>query len=301
MDILRRIRRLLGKPSRLPYHLHPSELAKPKAAPRDRAREIEAFLRSLDQADDGARVYLETHMARLVRTLTMVPPPGRTRRALELGAYMQMTPTLGCVFGYDVRGAYYGPLGRVDRKSVSAGGKEVFRCELDLFDAERDVFPYADGSFDLVLCCELIEHLLHDPMHMLIEIRRVLGDGGRLVLTTPNIASYTAVARVLNRKEHPQLFSRYADPKGEFRDTEIPHVREYTPDEVAETAVAAGFEVEYLFTEKIAGYESDLYFKELLEKMDYPTELRGEQTYLRARKREGARVVRYPGFLYEGC
>jgi SAM-dependent methyltransferase len=212
-----------------------------------------------------------------------------------------MTPTLGCVFGYDVRGAYYGPLGRVDRKSVSAGGKEVFRCELDLFDAERDVFPYADGSFDLVLCCELIEHLLHDPMHMLIEIRRVLGDGGRLVLTTPNIASYTAVARVLNRKEHPQLFSRYADPKGEFRDTEIPHVREYTPDEVAETAVAAGFEVEYLFTEKIAGYESDLYFKELLEKMDYPTELRGEQTYLRARKREGARVVRYPGFLYEGC
>ncbi len=301
MDIMRRIRRLLGKPTRLPYHLHPDELATLKAAPRERAAEIETFLRSLDQADDGARGYLETHMARLVRTLTMVPPPGRTRRALELGAYMQMTPALGCVFGYDVRGAYEGPLGRVDQKSVFAGGKEVFRCETDLFDAERDVFPYEDGSFDLVLCCELIEHLLHDPMHMLLEINRVLADGGALLLTTPNIASYTAVARILNRKEHPQLFSRYADPKGEFQDTEIPHVREYTPDEVSDAAVAGGFEVEYLFTEKVAGYESDLYFRDLLRQMDYPTELRGEQTYMRARKRDGARVTRYPAFLYEGC
>ena len=30
------------------------------------------------------------------------------------------------------------------------------------------------------------------------------------------------------------FFSRYAGPKGEFQDTEIPQVREYTPDEVAE-------------------------------------------------------------------
>ncbi|MFN0172185.1 MAG: class I SAM-dependent methyltransferase [Bryobacteraceae bacterium] len=298
---MRRIRRLLGRPTKLPYHLHRSELAEPKEAPLHRAREIEAFLRSVDHENEGALRYLETHLARLVRTLTLVPPPGRTRRALELGAYMQMTPALGCVFGYDVRGAYYGPLGRVDTKSVSSGGKEVFRCEIDLFDAERNTFPYATGHFDVVLCCELIEHLLHDPMHLLLEINRVLDDGGALVLTTPNIASYTAVARILNRKEHPQLFSKYANPKSEFRDTEFPHVREYTPDEVAEAVAAAGFAVEYLFTEKIAGYESDLYFRDLLDRMDYPTELRGEQIYVRARKRAGAPITQYPPFLYEGC
>src|SRR5688572_27149277 len=73
-------------------------------------------------------------------------------------------------------------------------------------------------------------------------------------------AGWLAVARIRNRKEHPQLFSRYADPKSEFRDTEILHGREYTPDEVAEVVAAAGFTVEYLFTEKIAGYESDLGF-----------------------------------------
>jgi hypothetical protein len=38
---------------------------------------------------------------------------------------------------------------------------------------------------------------LHDPMHMLLEIQRVLIDGGALVLTTPNIASFASVASLL--------------------------------------------------------------------------------------------------------
>jgi hypothetical protein len=34
--------------------------------------------------------------------------------------------------------------------------------------------------------CESIEHLLRDPLHMLLESWRVLKDGGLFVLTTPN-------------------------------------------------------------------------------------------------------------------
>ena len=213
-----------------------------------------------------------------------------------------MTPVLQCVLGYEeVRGAYFGPPGRVDTKTITVGGKEVFRCFIDLFDAEKDRFPAEDAHYDTVLACEIIEHLLHDPMFMLLEINRVLVDGGTLVLTTPNVASFTAVARLLECTGNPQLYSMYPNPFGEYKDTEIPHVREYTPQELAQAVQAAGFEVEYLFTEKIAGYNSDLFVRAVLERNGYSTALRGEQTYLIAKKRAGAEIKRYPAFLYEGC
>ncbi len=274
----------------------------PAVAPRRLYEEIKSFLRSVDVPNEDARKYREIHMERIARTLSMTPPPGQTKRVLELGAYMQMTPVLQCVLGYEeVRGAYYGPAGRVDTKTITVGGKEVFRCYVDLFDAEKDRFPYQDRQYDTVLACEIIEHLLHDPMFMLLEINRVLVDGGALVLTTPNVASFTAVARLLECIGHPQLYSAYPNPYGEYKDSEIPHVREYTPQELGEAVRSAGFEIEYLFTEKIAGYNSDVLTRAFLESNGYSTALRGEQIYVVARKRAGAEITRYPSFLYDGC
>lgn len=269
--------------------------------PRHRYDEIAAFCRSLDQPDDSARTYLEIHIPRIARTLGLLPDPHSSGRILEMGAYMQMTPALQCVLGYrEVRGAYFGPLGRTDEKRSTAKGQQVFHCFVDLFDAEKDRYPYPDGHFEAVLACEIFEHLLHDPMHMLLEMRRVLEDGGTLLLTTPNVVSYTAVARVLEQSGHPQLYSKYADPRGEFADTEIPHVREYTPPELREALESAGYEVENLFTEVIPGYGTDTWVKGFLERNGFSTAFRGEQMYALARKRADRPIVRYPRFLYEG-
>ena len=83
--------------------------------------------------------------------------------------------------------------------------------------------------------------------------------------------------------------------------TEIPHVREYTPNELREAVEAAGFEIENLFTDVIPGYGTDIWVKDFLERNQYPTTLRGEQMYCLAKKRTGRKTVRYPHFLYEGC
>ena len=271
-----------------------------KVAPGERYDEVKDFVRSIDQPDQSARNYLEIHLDRIARTMSMVPAPKRTGRALELGAYMHMTPALHCVFEYEeVRGAYFGKLGRIDSKSVSVGGKEVFRCFVDHFDADRDRFPYEDNRFDLVLCCEMIEHLLLDPMHMLTEIQRVLDDGGTLILTTPNVANFTAVARMLHCGANPQVFSMYPNPRGEFRDSEFPHVREYSPWELDEAVRSAGFDIDYLFTEKIGNYTYDDWVRRFLERYGYPTEMRGEQMYCVAHKVAGAPIIRYPKFLYD--
>jgi SAM-dependent methyltransferase len=44
--------------------------------------------------------------------------------------------------------------------------------------------PFADGSFETVLCTQVIEHLA-EPGAALGEIARVLAPGGRLILTAP--------------------------------------------------------------------------------------------------------------------
>jgi SAM-dependent methyltransferase len=272
----------------------------PPEPPEHRRAEIERFLDSLDYPDDNARRYVAVHRERFLRTLTMVPPPGERSRVLELGAYMQMTPVLGCVHGYrEVRGAYFGPLGKTEEKVATAGGREIFRCFVDCFNAELDPFPYPDAHFDAVLACEIFEHFLHDPMHMLFECRRVLAPGGALILTTPNVASYTAVARILEMSGNPQLYSLYAYPRAPHAREEVGHVREYTPAELEEAVRSAGFAVEYLFTRVAPGYNSAAWVPRLLERNNATTILRGEQMFLRARKLPSAPLVRYPRFLYD--
>lgn len=265
-------------------------------APNDRYEEYIQFLNSLDHANEAARRYLEIHLHRTARTLAMAPPPSTTGRVLELGAYMQMTPALSCCLGYrEVRAAYRGSPGALHTQSASARGKEIFRCNLDLFDAERDRFPYPDEHFDLVLACELIEHLVLDPMQMLLECRRVLAKDGALLITTPNIASHSSLARLLTASGNPQIYSLYP-----VASSENTHVREYTPAELAQMLAAAAFRIEYLFTEKIDGYNSDVWTGPLLSQLGLPTEFRGEQIYCLARKSgEPAVVERRPAFLYE--
>jgi ubiquinone/menaquinone biosynthesis C-methylase UbiE len=48
-----------------------------------------------------------------------------------------------------------------------------------------DALPFADGTFDTVFFCDVIEHL-ENPFTSLREIRRVLAPGAILVVTTPN-------------------------------------------------------------------------------------------------------------------
>lgn len=56
--------------------------------------------------------------------------------------------------------------------------------------------PASDGEFDFVVASEIIEHLV-DTDGFLKELRRILGDGGRLIITTPNLAFWLSRLRLL--------------------------------------------------------------------------------------------------------
>jgi ubiquinone/menaquinone biosynthesis C-methylase UbiE len=49
--------------------------------------------------------------------------------------------------------------------------------------------PFPDSTFDCVVCCEVVEHVPHDPSPI-GELVRVLRPGGRLVLSTPDYGTW---------------------------------------------------------------------------------------------------------------
>lgn len=65
---------------------------------------------------------------------------------------------------------------------------------------DGNIFPFADGSFDAVLCNQVLEHVFN-PDEFLGEITRVLKPGGKLLLTVPF---------VWDEHEQPYDYARYS-------------------------------------------------------------------------------------------
>jgi glycosyltransferase involved in cell wall biosynthesis/SAM-dependent methyltransferase len=266
----------------------------PQAEPATTAE----YLTSWAPEEDGSRGYVKSHLTRLEKTLAITPAGGPSDEILEMGAYLQITPALKTRLGYgQVRGCYYGTAGQTNHREVTSETGETFSCEVDLFDAEKDRFPYCDGHFSTVLCCELIEHLPSDPMHMMMEINRILKPGGHLVLTTPNIVSARALSGIL-QGFHPMLFPAYIRPR-ESGEVEARHAREYTPREMERLFSDAGFEVTLLETGPFLEEPKPelAWVEHLLDRYILLKEHRGDGIYIVGRK-TGPIRERYPTWLY---
>jgi SAM-dependent methyltransferase len=217
-----------------------------------------------------------------------------------MGSYLQITPALKNRLGYgEVRGCYYGEAGIVEHREAASIDGERFECDIDLFDAEKDAFPYPGEHFATVLCCELIEHLFEDPMHMMAEINRILRPGGHLVLTTPNIASLRAINAIL-QGYHPGFFPQYIRPSADGK-IDPRHSREYTPVEIRMLLADSGFETVHLETGPFREQPRPelAWVSRLLERYQMPTDLRGDGIFAVGRKTLPVRN-RYPDWLYSG-
>jgi glycosyltransferase involved in cell wall biosynthesis/SAM-dependent methyltransferase len=247
-----------------------------------------------------AKSYVEPHLTRFEKTLAITPPGGPEDRILEMGTYLQITPALQAKLGYgEVRACYYGPAGKVEHKTRTSTNGEQFSCTIELFDAEKDRFSYDNEYFSTVLCCELIEHLEEDPMHMMSEINRILKPGGHLVLTTPNIGSLRAIAAILEGYQ-PGFFPAYIRPPEDGAETDARHNREYTPKEIVLLLLDSGFEVTLIETGPFRQEPKPehVWVQHLLERYELPQDLRGDGIYAVGRKIGNVRQ-RYPFWLYQ--
>jgi SAM-dependent methyltransferase len=70
------------------------------------------------------------------------------------------------------------------------------RCLTQLVHGDLERLPFVDGSFDLILCSWVVEHLT-SPGEVFGELARVLRTGGHLLLLTPNAWNYVTMAQRL--------------------------------------------------------------------------------------------------------
>jgi SAM-dependent methyltransferase len=73
----------------------------------------------------------------------------------------------------------------IDASSAGIDACRARGIEARCMDPSSEPLPFASESFDIVICLETMEHMM-SPYYAMLEIRRVLKTGGRLVCSVPN-------------------------------------------------------------------------------------------------------------------
>ncbi|MBV6623526.1 MAG: methyltransferase domain-containing protein [Rivularia sp. (in: Bacteria)] len=184
-------------------------------------------------------------------------------------------------------------------KLVQEVGYKDFKSEKQLsvklesnhFNIEEDIFPYDNEQFDVVLFCEIIEHLLMDPIRVLKEIKRILKPNGVLILTTPNVSRLENVAKMVAGVNIYDPYSGYG-PYGR-------HNREYNKHEIYLLLDYLGFSIDAMFSADVHennanNYSSISNLEPLLKRREHDL---GQYIFVRASNSREAQNKK-PAFLY---
>jgi len=113
-------------------------------------------------------------------------------------------------------------------------GRQVKFISGNLFDLS----PEQLGTFDLVIACEVFEHVAH-PDQFLSHLKGFLSPGGRILLTTPNGSHFrNRLPTFLQIKNFDELETRQFKPDADG------HLFLFTPEELCDLAASTGLRVE---------------------------------------------------------
>jgi len=161
-------------------------------------------------------------------------PHGGHAKLLALVGSGKRVLDVGCSSGYLAR-----PLVErgctvvgLERDPAAAEAARSVCADVLVGDVETTALPFEPGSFDVVLCGDLVEHL-RDPEAFLVRVRPLLRAGGLLVLSTPNVANWALRLSLLAGRW------RYTE-RGILDRT---HVRLFTRKTLVETLERAGYRV----------------------------------------------------------
>jgi SAM-dependent methyltransferase len=256
-------------------------------------RDVEQLQRELSETDlfgeavEEAAAYLAASLERFRITMSLVPKLAPGERVLELGASPYFLTRLLLRRDLDVTGAnWFGPEAGFgsegEQKVVESGVPHTY--QFDHFNIESERFPYEDGTFAVVLFCEILEHLPVDPIHTLAEIHRVLRPAGTLILTTPNAARLDNLYRVMDGSNMYETLSGY----GVYGR----HNREYTVSELNELLDSSNFVVDRIFAADIGNAPPSRSLDPAINRAD-----RGENLFVVAHTHGSPRWP-YPTWLY---
>jgi SAM-dependent methyltransferase len=231
MSPTRPLRRLCGR--------SPAPSAESVALVRDCAALIRADPIPGSDWPEHFAVYASHHTTRIAADLDLIAAHVPiSRRVLEVGVCPPLLTLALAERGYRVDGVDLDPSRFAS--AIAEHGLSVSRR-----DVERDPLPFADGTFDVVVCNEVLEHLRTDPPYAFQEIRRVMAPNGLLVLTTPNMRSVEGLTNLVRHGRNYAMCGDIAEEFGKWRrHGHMGHVREYGLGDVLRFLSHTGFDVE---------------------------------------------------------
>ena len=217
---------------------------RPVAVVQSLLREISAAPMDVYGASGGAAEiqYLRQLGKTYIRTvndmLAILPPPSKSVRILEIGAYQGIVSLALSKLGYsvevfDIPDILQSPAlrARYDASGIVYHSGDLAQGKL----------PLEDGWFDCVIACEVIEHLNFNPLPSFSEVNRVTKLGGFFYIGMPNQARLgNRVRALLGKSTHEpiDLFFRLCCDRT-FRVGL--HWREYTMAETMELVTNMGY------------------------------------------------------------
>jgi SAM-dependent methyltransferase len=245
----------------------------------------------------NADKYHQCHAARYALTLNALVEAGLTKssfRVLELAASPYgMTAIMGRFMFNDLTLGGYSDSNSIKYINIYNKDHEMKFCEYG-FNAEKSNWPFNNESFDLVIACEVIEHLALDPMMLFSESNRILRPNGYLFVSTPNAASYQNIIK-LACLQTPGLNSQFRTPPSLSFLYER-HNREYTPKCLVELFSSSGFDIFYQKTDSaypINYYDLSPQNASSILRIAGAIDLRGDTLNIIGTKKSGV-VNRYP-------
>jgi 2-polyprenyl-3-methyl-5-hydroxy-6-metoxy-1,4-benzoquinol methylase len=134
--------------------------------------------------------YLRRHFERYRRTKARAHANGctlrRGKRLLDVGAHWLHQALMYAMDGFEVTALDLPVTFEIESVRNLAKAHNITLLSNENLEQPAALAQVADNSFDLVLFTEIIEHIAFNPISLWREIYRVMREGARIVVTTPN-------------------------------------------------------------------------------------------------------------------
>lgn len=152
------------------------------------ATSLDAYLGEFARHGGTDEGYLRRHWRRFVRTKAIFEQDWsrRNARVLDLGAHWLHQALLFAQDGYRVTAVDFATTLAAPNVVSLAKAHDIALVQIDDLAAPAGLGRLPDNAFDVVIAGEILEHLAFNPVPLWRELHRLLAEGGRIVVTTPN-------------------------------------------------------------------------------------------------------------------
>lgn len=222
------------------------------AQPQDTESRFYKLIDSCFPESEAEKMYARRAHKRGWLTLQHLPPGSKDMKILDVGsmkglfgpAYIDLwNYGEAHLLGYDF------PAAGTIRRTGPDGKSYDFPTQRA--NIELEPWPYPDETFDTVVCMEVLEHLIFDPVFAMNELCRVLKNNGQALITVPNAASDDCLTYLVNDRQ-PGFLRHYIKDAlvAGHRDLgtiyNLGHFHEYTRADFECLAHSTGFEISHM-------------------------------------------------------